>query len=204
MSAFPRRTLTVSATNHTYSYIYLPPASTDKAILAFFHGFPSIASSWRHQIKFFVDLGYGIIAPDLLGFGMSAKPSAVEEYRSRLTVEDMIAILNHEKIEKYHGVGHDAGTWVLSRLYNYDPIRLLSMTFISTPYVPPGTHSDVKALNALMEKLVGFEKFGYVEFLADEGSPEIINNHVSLYDSFTDDHFLCQCMRYTYCIRFDA
>lgn len=94
-------------------------------------------------------------------------------------VEDIKNILDHERIDKYHGIGHDAGTYVLSRLLNYDPGRLLSVTFISTPYVPPAMHFDVPVLNGMMQKILGFGKFGYVEFLATEGSYEVVDKHVS-------------------------
>ena len=77
-----------------------------------------------------------------------------------------MAVLDHEEIDSFHGVGHDAGTYLLSRLYNYHPTRLLSQTFIATPYNPPTSHFDLEAVNQWTKKLIGFEKFAYIRFLA--------------------------------------
>lgn len=137
MSTFPRKTFTVTSTGHTYDYIRIEATSPTKSTIAFFHGFPAIAYGWRHQIKYLADQGHGIIAPDLLGFGGTSKPDSATEYRSRVLVEDVMALLDYEKVDKFHGVGHDAGSYLLSRLYNYHPARWLSLTFIAVPYGTP-------------------------------------------------------------------
>lgn len=183
MSDFHRKSLTIASSNHTYSYIQIPAASSTKGTLLFLHGFPAIALTWHHQLIYFQHLGYGIIAPDLLGFGLTSKPESVKDYHSKIIVEDINSILEHEGIEKYHGIGHDAGTFVLSRLINYYPEKLLSVTFISLPYTPPAMHFDLSVMNGLMQKLIGIEKFGYIQFLAEERSSEIIEKHVSLRSS---------------------
>lgn len=181
MADFLRKTYVVESTKHTYSYICIPPRSPTDGTLLFLHGFPAIALTWHHQIKFFRDLGYGIVAPDLLGFGQTSKPAAIKDYHSRIIVDDINSILEHENIDKCHGIGHDAGTFVLSRLINYYPDKLLSVTFIALPYTPPGMHFDLSTMNGLMQKLIGIEKFGYIQFLAEERSSGIIEKHVSFH-----------------------
>ena len=181
MAGYPRRTLAVRSTGHTYDYICIKPASPKKATLVFLHGFPAIADGWNRQIGYFASLGYGIIAPDLLGFGGTSKPHAVLEYCSWVIAEDMFALLDHEKLELAHGIGHDAGAYVLSRLYNYSPRRWSSLTFIAVPYSPPGIHFDMDIMKQITENLIGFEKFGYVRFLAADGSHKLIEEHL---DSF--------------------
>ena len=179
MTGLPRRTLKVPSTNHVYSYIRIPAASSSKTNLLLLHGFPAVALTWHYQIRHFKDLGYGIIAPDLLGFGLTSKPTAIQDYRTKIIVKDINAIIEHEGIERYHGIGHDAGTFVLSRLINYYPDKLLSVTFISLPYTPPAMHFDLSVMNGLMQKLIGIEKFGYIQFLAEDRSSAIIEKHVS-------------------------
>ncbi|KAJ9615923.1 hypothetical protein H2200_002000 [Cladophialophora chaetospira] len=178
MSDLPRKTFTVPSTGHTYCYIRIPPSSPTRSTIAFFHGFPAIAFGWRHQIKYFADKGHGIIAPDLLGYGGSSKPESTSEYRTRVFVGDIMAVLDHERIDKFHGVGHDAGCHLLSRLYNYHPARLLSLTFVAIPYNPPGSHFDLDAINQMTKNLIGFEKFGYMRFLASDRSYELIEQHL--------------------------
>ena len=183
MSEFPTKTYTVSSTSHTYDYIRIQASSPTKSTIAFFHGFPAVASGWRHQIKYFVDQGYAIIAPNALGYGGSSKPESPTEYRSRLVIGDVVEILDHEKIDTFHGVGHDFGSFFLSRLYNYNPERLLSLTFISVPYNAPGVPFDLEAVNQLTKKMIGFEKFGYIQFLITDRAPGIIEQHVSSHHS---------------------
>jgi soluble epoxide hydrolase/lipid-phosphate phosphatase len=188
MSEFPRKTFTVGSSGNTYEYIRIEATSPTKSTIAFFHGFPAIAFGWRHQIKYFADKGHGIIAPDLLGYGGTSKPESASDYRMRILVEDIREVLDHEKIDNFHGVGHDAGSYFLSRLYNYHPARLLSLTLISVPYNLPGIPFDLEAVNQLTKNLIGFEKFGYIQFLASDRSPEVIAQHVSLCLSSSPSH----------------
>ncbi|KAJ5278711.1 hypothetical protein N7478_004083 [Penicillium angulare] len=180
MPSFPRKTLAVGSAGHTYDYICIKPTVTtpSKSAIVFFHGFPAIADIWSRQIKYFADLGHTVIAPDLLGFGGSSKPHAVEEYTSWTAVEDIVGILDAEGLEKVHGVGHDAGAYFLSRLYNYHPGRLYSLTFLSVPYSAPGVHYDLDAISAILEKFIGFDKLGYMRFLASSDSPRLIGDHL--------------------------
>lgn len=176
---FSTKNLQVSRGDYTYHYVYSPPKDAQRPTLAFFHGFPSTAHDWRHQLEYFSALGYGVFATDMLGYGGTSKPENVSAYEFRLMVEDMIEILDHERIDRVHGISHDFGSHFMSRLFNYYPRRLLSMTFISVPYSPPAVLFDLKGLNAKMRELIGVEKFGYMKFLASDSSPAIIEAHVS-------------------------
>ena len=75
--AYPHSTYT-TARALTYSYIHIPPRLPNTQYILFLHGFPSTSYDWRHQISFFVAKGYGILAPDLLGFGETSKPRELE------------------------------------------------------------------------------------------------------------------------------
>lgn len=97
----------------TYSYVHVKPSSPkgeeskQKPYILFLHGFPSTSYDWRHQISYFSTLGYGIIVPDMLGYGGTDKPKEIEAYKLKKMCEEVIGILDHEKIDKVHGVGHD-------------------------------------------------------------------------------------------------
>jgi len=91
-----------------YSYLHLKPTNQDESnYILFLHGFPSSSYDWRYQIQHFSRKGYGIIAPDLLGYGRTSKPLDVEAYKAKLMVEDIVEILKHEGVETVIGVGHD-------------------------------------------------------------------------------------------------
>ena len=173
------RTLTVPS-GAVYSYIYTPAVASNPTIL-FLHGFPSTSWDWHHQVDFFSAKGYGLIVPDLLGYGGSSKPDSPEEYRMTRIAADIIAILDHEKIEKVHSVGHDTGSIFQSRLVPYYPARFLSLAFLSVPYTPPsGSHDvDVDAANKISQEVFGYQALGYWKFFAREDAWEIIRDHVS-------------------------
>ncbi len=52
-------------------------------------------------------LAYGILVPDLLGFGETDKPTDTDSYRFKYMVVDISDLLEHEKVEKVIAIGHD-------------------------------------------------------------------------------------------------
>lgn len=91
----------------TYSYIHILPQHLTTRYFLFLHGFPSTSHHWRHQIAFFKEEGYGIIAPDLLGFGETSKPTELEMYRGEEMAKDIVEILMSEGVGMVVGVAHD-------------------------------------------------------------------------------------------------
>lgn len=57
------------------------------------HGNPSWSYIWRHQIGPVVEAGYRVIVPDLVGMGMSDKPSELDDYSVERHVEWMRSLL---------------------------------------------------------------------------------------------------------------
>lgn len=120
-----------------------------------------------------------MLVPDLLGYGKTAKPTTLEDYKTRRMAAEVIELLDHEGINKVHAVGHDTGCILLSRLPNYFPNRLLSCTFLDVPYSKPGGHFDLATVNTLTKQFLGYERFGYLEFFTRADAGDIIDQHVS-------------------------
>jgi soluble epoxide hydrolase/lipid-phosphate phosphatase len=104
--SYPHSTHTTSR-GLTYSYIHLPPRHPTTQTILFLHGFPSTSRDWRHQISFFAEKGYGILAPDLLGFGETSRPRELEMYRAKAMAGDIIEIMVSEDVGVVVGVAHD-------------------------------------------------------------------------------------------------
>lgn len=104
--AYPHSTYTTGRAL-TYSYIHIAPQLPNTRYILFLHGFPSTSHHWRHQIAFFAAKGYGILAPDLLGFGQTSKPSELDMYRGESMARDIVEILEFEGVEVVVGVAHD-------------------------------------------------------------------------------------------------
>lgn len=100
-----KKSLTVE-NNYKYSYVY-NPAQGCKPTFLLLHGFPSTSETWNRQIEDLTAAGYGVLVPDLLGYGDTDKPEAVEEYANSKVSAHVSKILNHEGLTQVIGVGHD-------------------------------------------------------------------------------------------------
>lgn len=177
---FPEDTQTVILPSGTsYAWVSIRPQDASKPTVLFLHGFPSSSYDWRHQIYYFAPKGYGILAPDLLGYGGTDKPESVEAYKFRTMAADIIAILDHEGVERVHAVGHDFGSLLLSRIINYFPSRIISASFLAVPYSPPGEALDLDMAKTLTEDVLGFERLGYFRFMIEPDSWKVMDTHVS-------------------------
>ena len=98
---------TLSGFNHTACV--KQPASPEVPTILFIHGFPSSSYDWRHQIDFFAKEGYGIIAPDLLGYGGSDKSSDPADYTIKKVGDNVLDIVDQilGKQSQVIAVGHD-------------------------------------------------------------------------------------------------
>ncbi|KAJ7906906.1 alpha/beta-hydrolase [Mycena leptocephala] len=167
-----------------YHYFFSPADSSGlKPTLVFLHGFPSNAHEWRHQVGFFVQLGYGVLAPDLLGYGGTAKPTDVAAYTKSLMSANIIAIMDKEGIAntKVYAIGHDWGCALTSGLATFYPAPFAGFGFLSVGYLAPTPDYDFEAFNAGIKALVGYQCFGYCCFFAEEGADKIIANHIDAF-----------------------
>jgi pimeloyl-ACP methyl ester carboxylesterase len=94
----PKKTFTI-ANGPKYAYVY-SVAKLGKPTFLLLHGFPSSADEWHNQISDLTKAGYGVLAPDMLGYGDTDKPTEVEAY-------SFAKILDHEGLKEVIGVGHD-------------------------------------------------------------------------------------------------
>ena len=87
--------------------MHYPPVSKEKPTLLFLHGFPSSAFDWRRQFGYFTSRGYGVLAPDLLGFGGTDKPLDPAAYTLKKQVAEQIELLDCVGVGTVVSIGHD-------------------------------------------------------------------------------------------------
>src|SRR5438270_940330 len=73
------------------------------------HGFPEFWYAWRHQLPALAAAGYRVIAPDMRGYDLSAKPRRVHNYRIEDLAGDVRGLIRHAGVERATVVGHDWG-----------------------------------------------------------------------------------------------
>jgi len=160
-----------------YHYYFSPPAAGKPTILLL-HGFPCTSYDWHRQVPFFKDHGYGVLVPDLLGYGGTDKPSHPAEYRMKLMGQDIIDIVEHEELRKVVSVGYDWGAAVNSRLATVHEERFGAFAFLAVGYMPPGVRYDVHAHNAHTEDNYGYASFGYWLFFDEDDAGKTVVDHI--------------------------
>lgn len=91
---------------YNYSYYYSAPSGS-KPTLIFLHGFPSTSNDWHYQVAYFKSEGYGLIVPDMLGYGGTDKPLEVEAYVGSGLARDVVEIMDAEGVQRGVAVAHD-------------------------------------------------------------------------------------------------
>lgn len=59
------------------------------------HQISVVRAAWKNQIGPWVEAGYRVVAPDMLGYGRTDKPDEPEEYSLKRISDDLAALLDH-------------------------------------------------------------------------------------------------------------
>ncbi|KAF9255448.1 alpha/beta-hydrolase [Marasmius fiardii PR-910] len=155
-----------------------PSVKTNKSTIVFIHGFGVASKDWRHQIAFFQEKGYSIVAPDLLGYGGSDMPHSPHDLRHSLLAQDILEILDSENIDKAFFVAQGGGSPIMSRFAQLHSNRVIGCAFLAISYAPPNPNFNYNAMLELQKKQFGRELFGYWDFVANNpDAPEIVKNN---------------------------
>jgi pimeloyl-ACP methyl ester carboxylesterase len=100
----------------------------DRLVLCL-HGFPEAAFSWRHQLPLLAELGYRAWAPNGRGYGRTARPPKVDDYRTDRLVADVAGLIDVSGARSVTLIGHDWGAAV-AWLFATDRVRPLERLVI--------------------------------------------------------------------------
>jgi haloacetate dehalogenase len=92
------------------------------------HGFPQTHYMWRHVAAELVD-SHQLIVPDLRGYGLSAKPQAVDPqtYAKRTMARDILGLADALGVDRFALIGHDRGALVGMRAALDHPQRIAQL-----------------------------------------------------------------------------
>ncbi|KAJ3557328.1 hypothetical protein NM688_g1530 [Phlebia brevispora] len=178
---------TVTSRGIAYNY-YTSKAQQGRLTLLFLHGFPSTARDWRSFVSFFQEKGYGIIAPDMLGYGNTDKPTDPSLYVSSKVSNDLVDILDTEQVDKVIVIGHDWGTKAASRLASYFPDRFIAYAFLAVPYVPLYLPIKFEDFLAAWKQRNGYDTYGYWPFFSSEQADRVLKDHIDSFVSVLYPH----------------
>lgn len=99
------------------------------------HGFPEHSYSWRHQLPLLARMGYLAWAPNLRGYGNTARPAGAANYAMRHLLDDAAGLIDASGAEEVTLIGHDWGgviAWEFA-LRNIRPLKRLVVMNIPHP-----------------------------------------------------------------------
>jgi pimeloyl-ACP methyl ester carboxylesterase len=103
-------------------------------LMLFLHGFPEYWAMWQPMLEHFGARGWCAAAPDLRGYNLSAKPEAVEAYRAKHLMADVLALAAHYTKDKFVLVAHDWGGAVAWGVAIAQPERLSKLVMLNSPH----------------------------------------------------------------------
>jgi len=106
----------------------------DGPLMLFLHGFPEYWAMWQPMLEHFGARGWCAAAPDLRGYNLSEKPAAVEAYKPKHLVADVLALAERYTKEKFVLVAHDWGGAVAWSVAIAHPERLSKLVMLNSPH----------------------------------------------------------------------
>ena len=133
-------------------------------LLLLAHGWPESWYSWRHQLTFFAEAGYRVVAPDMRGYGETDKPPRVEDYDIVQLANDMVGVLDALGEESAIMAGHDWGSIVAWNTVLLHPDRFSALIAMSVPYGGRAPRSPMEGGNETFE-----DNFFYILYHNEPG-----------------------------------
>lgn len=93
------------------------------------HGFGDSSMTWVQFSRSLRHEGFRVIAPDLLGFGESARP-ADANYSFAAQAKRMFALMQQLGVEKFHVAGNSMGGGIAAEMAATQSQKILSLTLI--------------------------------------------------------------------------
>ena len=135
---FPPHYLDVTATGTAAVRMhYLDEGPRDGAPVVLLHGEPTWSYLYRTMIPPLVAAGHRVLAPDLIGFGRSDKPTRESDYTYLRHVQWMTAWLTALDLREVTVVVQDWGSLIGLRMAAENPDRFAKL-FIANGFLPIG------------------------------------------------------------------
>jgi haloalkane dehalogenase len=111
---------------------YLDEGPSDAAPVLLLHGEPTWCYLYRHMIPVFTAAGHRVLAPDLIGFGRSDKPTRRADYTYQRHVDWMVGWLQQVDLRAITLVCQDWGGLIGLRLVAQMPDRFARLVIANT------------------------------------------------------------------------
>jgi haloalkane dehalogenase len=160
----------------------------DQTILCL-HGEPSWCFLYRHMIKVFVAAGYRVIAPDLIGFGRSDKPTERNDHTYKRHVDWMAGAIAKLQLRNVTLFCQDWGGLIGLRLVGETP-DLFSRVVTANTSLPTGAERQSPAYLEWRALSQSVPTFPVGQFVKGACHTELGDAVVAAYDApFPDESY---------------
>ena len=169
---------------------YLDEGPADAAPVLLLHGEPSWSYLYRHMISPLVAAGHRVIAPDLVGFGRSDKPTEQGDYTYARHVEWMRQLLfDRLDLHDITFFGQDWGGLVGLRLVALDPDRYARVAIGNTG-LPTGEGRPSEAFMQWQKFSQESPAFPIGQIVNGGCTTDLADDVIAAYDApFPDDSY---------------
>jgi haloalkane dehalogenase len=169
---------------------YLDEGSRTGSVVLLLHGEPSWSYLYRFMVPPLVAAGHRVIAPDLVGFGRSDKPSQRGEYTYARHVEWMRELLfDHLDLHDVTFFGQDWGSLVGLRLVGEHPDRFARVA-IGNGGLPTGEERPSSAFLSWQEYSQNTPDFHVGGIVSGGCATRLSPDVIAAYDApFPDDTY---------------
>jgi len=169
---------------------YLDEGPADAAPVLLLHGEPSWSYLYRHMIPPLVAAGHRVIAPDLVGFGRSDKPTEQGDYTYARHVEWMRQLLfDRLDLHDITFFGQDWGGLVGLRLVALDPDRYARVAIGNTG-LPTGEGRPSEAFMQWQKFSQESPAFPIGQIVNGGCTTDLADDVIAAYDApFPDDSY---------------
>ncbi len=169
---------------------YIDEGPADAAPILLMHGEPSWSYLYRKMIPILVGAGHRVVAPDLVGFGRSDKPTEMSDYTYARHVAWMQALLiEHLDLNNATFFGQDWGGLIGLRVVTANPDRFARI-LIGNTGLPTGERNPGKAFLAWQHFSQTSPTFEIGSLVNGGTATELTPEEVAAYDApFPDDTY---------------
>ncbi len=162
----------------------------DAAPVLLMHGEPSWCFLYRHMVPILVEAGHRVIAPDLVGFGRSDKPTEQSDYTYARHVEWMRqALFDRLDLRDITFFGQDWGGLVGLRLLAAEPDRYTRVAIGNTG-LPTGEGRPSEAFLAWQKFSQETDDFPVGALINGGTTTDLSSEVIAAYDApFPDDSY---------------
>lgn len=161
---------------------YVDEGPTDAAPVLMMHGEPSWSYLYRHMIPIFTGAGFRAVAPDLVGFGRSDKPTERADYTYERHVAWMTDWLTQLDLTEITLVCQDWGGLIGLRLVAAMPERFARVVVANTA-LPTGDQPMGPAFTAWREYSQTTPEFNSGRIVYGGTSQKITNEEIEAYNA---------------------